>query len=147
MIVGGPDSPGPAPKSAKIVKIIIVAIMASMFLFGLLLKGASMPVLIGAGFFIVLFTALAIVSTQQASVHSYSGRQRIASSNPHPVMDPIHMYPTSMEHSTHTPTETNWTPESSPGFDPTPSYDSSPSFDSSSSFDIGSSSCGSSSND
>lgn len=148
MTIAGPNRSGQAPKSAKLFQIIIVAIMVSLILFGLVLKGDSVHILIVVGCIIALFATLAICSIRQLPEHHHSSRRRSTTTDGYPMMDHNQAFPTTFDHTPpNPPLDKSWQPESISSVDCSQSYDSSPSFDCGSSFDAGSSSCGTSSSD
>jgi len=148
MIVGGPDSPGPAPKSARVVQIVIFAIMSCFILCGFVMESASTSARVAAGAGIVVLALFAILFVSRQPSQPIASRRKRASTDSYPMMDPFSTFPSSFDHTPPLAPDTSWQADTTPPTDISPSFDSTPSFDSgSSSFDSGSSSCGSSSND
>jgi len=153
--IGGSPPSGPAPKSAKVVQIFIVALMLSFLLFGLVLEDVSIQVRIAVGILIMLLTGLTIWAvTREPDISHYRKPRQNSQDVDDGGLDsfPLHQQ---FFHSSpmDSVTDTNCTSHSNSSYDSSSStdfgsnFDSSPSFDSSSSFDSGSSSCGCSSNE
>ena len=142
MIVGGPESPGPAPKSARVVQIVIFAIMSCFILCGFVMESASTSARVAAGAGIVVLALFAILSVSRQPGQPIANRRKSLSSDSYPIMDPFSTFPMSFDHTPPPAPDTSRQPDITPPTDISPSFDTS-----SSSFDSGSTSCGSFSND